>query len=173
MTAATAGVPSVPPSGPFLYESAPISIPRSGPLTVHPNITVTPGTQYAVFFESSFTNLSTGIATGAYSGGDVVAYEAPNWSSIPPFDIALHADFTSTPPNPPPPTPVTPVTPASPATPAAPVTCPSLKRKLGRLQAKLAKQLTGVDDSAKKARKRAKIRKNIADTKKRMRKRRC
>ena len=70
---------------------------------------------------------------------------------------------TADPPSPPP---------ATPSTPAEP-TCPSLKRKLDRLKAKLARQLAGAGDSRKSARKRAKIRKNIADTKTRKRKRRC
>jgi hypothetical protein len=55
----------------------------------------------------------------------------------------------------------------------APKDCKSIKKKLAALKAKLRRQLAGAGDSAKSARKRAKIRKNIQDTKKRKRKRRC
>ena len=51
--------------------------------------------------------------------------------------------------------------------------CTSIQRKLNRLKKKLKRQLAGAGDSKKSARKRAKIRRNIADTKKRKRKRRC
>lgn len=55
----------------------------------------------------------------------------------------------------------------------APKSCKSIKAKLKALKAKLARQLAGAGDSKKSSRKRAKIRKNIADTRKRKRKRRC
>jgi hypothetical protein len=52
-----------------------------------------------------------------------------------------------------------------------PSSCAKVQRKLNRLKKKLKRQQAGAGDSRKKARKRAKIKKNIADTKRRKRKR--
>jgi hypothetical protein len=86
------------PTGAALYTSPAFTGPAgSAPLTVYPNLTVTPGQKYAFYTEGSPGGVSfSGSNPGVYAGGEIVNRPAPAgaWTATT-GDIAFLADFNT------------------------------------------------------------------------------
>jgi len=84
------------PTGAPLFQSALLAPPIDGP-TFYPNITLTPGVQYAVYTESpiSFSGFKGGAAD-PYPGGTAVSHNNISnlWSAVTGFDVAFRAEFS-------------------------------------------------------------------------------
>jgi hypothetical protein len=85
------------PTGTALYTSGALASPAAvtDATTVYPNVTLTPGTQYAFFVDNTTNGQILGNFSSVYSGGRQVAFVGGAWALGPTSDLNFRADFST------------------------------------------------------------------------------
>jgi hypothetical protein len=85
------------PTGTPLYTSGALASPAAVTVatTVYPNVTLTPGTQYAFFVDNTTSGQILGNFSSVYSGGRQVVFVGGAWALGPTSDLNFRADFST------------------------------------------------------------------------------